>query len=556
MTAFLPRLFLLALSSVIVSTLLYYQIKIVHLQQIILLLVAGLVVALRFLRNSVGKKIPTSWLLIFVLTFFVQLLIAATGAVFSPFFILIHLYVFGLALFFDFWTAFAFLVMELVVLFLNIEFDKKIYTLVNQDFASVLLYFSSIVVITPISKFISQQYHVKTDTLKLLFRELSTTESIIEQIDELVFTTNKNLILLSANDAALKIIDLPKGDNPLTDAVNLVDAKGKRLTKEGLLRSLAPLMQTDTISETNRLGLTIKGYTLKIPDQRISPKVVVRVSPVANQEGRLEKFIFVIGQTEGEENQDATDSKFQAAHLRYLSVLSALSHDPIISKISKINLYLDILKIYEKDMLIASKLDLDPKSLKIKLADILKITLQIQKQQQSLLQRLGIDYKITLPENFQEELRLAKANASLPEYLSGASVFSVTTDARLFEILMEKMFGILTSLAYMNKEGLPGGKACVELEFSLTDSNISLLFKTRINPKAKEKIQDYLGISASNLELTDNLPLSSGLESYLIKNIINFLGLSFKTEYNEFNNILTFNITVNKSFNRTAAKSN
>src|SRR3972149_11077993 len=216
------RMLIFFASSFLVISLVYYQIKIVHLQQIILLLLVFLLITLRVLKSSIGKKIVSDWVLLFVVTFFVQVLIASSGAVFSPFFVLIHLYVIGLSLFFNFWTAFSFLALELIVLFLNINLDRNLYYLVSQDFGSVLLYFSSILVITPISKFISQQYHIKTDTLKVLFKELNTQESIIEQIGDFVFVTDKNLTVLSANDSAKKIVDLSKPAIIITDLVELI----------------------------------------------------------------------------------------------------------------------------------------------------------------------------------------------------------------------------------------------------------------------------------------------------------------------------------------------
>lgn len=557
MANILVKFLIFAISSLSILALIYYQVKIIHLQQIILFLIVILIITLRTLRHSIGKKLTTGWLLMFIVTFFVQLLVAATGAVFSPFFVLIHLHVIGLSLFFDFWTAFLFLVMELAVLFLNIRLDQNLLNLVSQDFGSVLLYFSSIVVITPISKFISQQYHIKSDSLKILFKELSVQESIIEQIDDFVITTDKYLIVLSVNDAAKKIVDLTKENSIITDTVNLVDEKDKRLTQETLLQSLSPLTQNQS-KDANQMNLIIKGYSLKIPNKKILLKVIIRVSPVLNPDGKLEKFIFLIGQASDKEGRDTAADRLQEAHRKYISIINILKEDPTISKLTTINLYLDILKKYEKDILIASEFSLYPASLKIGLADTLGIIIQIQKKYQQLAQNLGIDYQVNLPDNLKEEYNLAVNNANLPEHLAQTSSLTVTTDPKLLQILLETIIEITTSIAYGDKTSLllHGQDSLVEFDLSPLDDCIKITVKTKVYPKPQERIQELLSlnnktINNNKLETIDNLVLISSLESYIMENIINLLGLSFTVEYNQYSNILSFNISVNKYFNRT-----
>lgn len=549
MANILSKILLFSISSFSVVALVYYQIKIIQLQQIILLLIAVLIVVLRLLKNSAGKKFITDWLLIFIITFFLQLLIAATGAIFSPFFILVHLYVIGLSLFFNFWTAFSFLAMEVGVLILNISLDQNLLHLVKQDLGSVLLYFSSILVITPVSKFISQQYHIKTDTLKTLLKELNTQESIIEQIGDFVFTTDKNLTVLSANDSAQKNFDSSKINNiSITDLLALTDEKGKLLSKEVLFNSLSPVINRPSVKEPaqnsasdgNRLNLEIRGYTLALPNKKTPLKVTIRVNPIISQEGTLEKLIFLISQIADKSNWTAYDVKLQQTHRKFLSVLNSLRKDPIISKFSTIDLYLQILGRYENDLLISSELNLSSTPLKVSLVDVFRLLLQTIEQEKSFAQKLNVNLKLNVPEELQEEYLLQRSQNSLPEYLIEPSVVSAVTDPRFVRKLLEKTTESVVSFASFAKNSL------VEVEIAMLDDAVKLTVKTKISSPSDEKIQQVLAINSGNFEVFDNLALSSSLESYIIKNIVNILDISFTTEYNKYSSQLIFDIIINK----------
>ena len=93
-------------------------------------------------------------------------------------------------------------------------------------------------------------------------------------------------------------------------------------------------------------------------------------------------------------------------------------------------------------------------------------------------------------------------------------------------------------------------RSTIELELSSFENEIKLVVKTKINPEPKEIIQEFLDINKGNLEMVDNLALSSGLESYIIKNITNLLNISLTTEYNQYSHHLSFNLSINKYFNR------
>lgn len=552
MPTIIPRFIIFLLSSLTVITLLYFKTGIIFLQQIILLLIVILILSFRFQKYFEGKRVIRDWLLIFIITLFVQLLIASTGAVFSPFFILIHLYVIGLSLFFNFSTALIFLIMEFVVIFLNVRFDSRLLDLVRGDFGSATLYFASILVITPISKIIAQQYHIKGDVLKTLFRQLSSQESIIEEIDAFVFTTDKNLVVLSANEPAKKIINLSQDNGTITDLIELIDKDSKRLSKEVLLSSLSTITQKRTMPSINKINLTIKGYNLKIPGNKITPRVIIKVNPIVNQNNVVEKLSFLISRSTENENFDSVGTKLEEAHGKYLSVLNILNSDPIISKSTTLNLNLDLLKKYERDILTASVLNLYPSSIKAHVTDVFRVFAQIYEQYQTQLKKINVEYKLNLSKDLEEEYRFS-INNSLSEELSQPSSASAVTDRRLLQILIEKTMDIVTAIAYANQGGSPtqNKQVLVELGLNPSKDNIKLIFDTKFNPNQKEAIEGLLNINKGQYEVLDNLTFSSGLESHIIKNIIDHLGISFTADFNQYNSKISFTITVDKFFHQS-----
>lgn len=536
------------LSSALLVVLLYFKVKIIILQQILLVLIVALLFILNSQKYFKYNAVIRNWILIFIITFFIQLLLASTGAIFSPFFVLIHLYIIGLALYFNFWTALSFLVMEIVVIFLNINLDQNLFNLVRQDFGSVLLYFASILVITPVTNLLAQKYNIKSDVLKNLFRQLSSQETILEQIDDFVFTTDTSLIVLNANDAAKKIINIKEDNKTITDLINLIDETGKTLTTQKLLNSLETITKRKYLKKEQKINLILKGYTLKILNKKESLKVTIRVTPVYNPNNTLEEFIFLISTTMADDSLNESETKLRNAHKKYLSTLKTLKSDPTISN-------LDMLDKYGSDILTASELTLSSGFSKTELTDIFRIFIQVYEHNLNQAKKLDVEYKLNLPDDLQQEYRLSIANTTIPKELIELSSVSAVTNPGLLEILIGKTIDIVTGIALAGKEksGTDPEKPQIELNLLKSEKDIKLTIGTRLNSKQKEDVNQLLGVNKGKLEILDNLLLSSGLESYLIKNIIDLLGFTFTADFNKYNSKLSLTITIDKFFQQSAA---
>ncbi len=543
----LSKTLIFILSSILLVVLLYFKVKIIILQQILLALIVTLLIILNSQKYFKNKAYIKNWLLIFIITFFIQLLIASTGAIFSPFFILIHLYIVGLALYFNFWTALSFLTMEIAVILLDIKLDQNLFNLVKQDFGSVLLYFASILVITPVTNLVAQKYNLKSDVLKTLFRQLSSQEIILEQIDDYVFTTDRDLVVLNANDAAKKIINSKQGKT-ITDLVNLIDESGKILTTQRLLDSLGTLTKRKFSITEQKINLILKGYTLKILNQKESPQVIIKVTPVYNPNGLLDKFIFLISSESTGDTLNESEIKLQNAHKKYISTLKSLQSDPVIIKLATINYYLDLLSKYETDIITTSELTLLPNFSNTELTDIFRLFVKVYEQNLNQAKTMDIEYNLNLPDDLQQEYTLSVVDSIIPKQLIAPSRVSTVTNPKLLEVLIGKTIDILTGIALAGKDKFSKSneKPQVELHLINSEKDIRLVIGTKLNSTQITNIGQLLEINTGKLEVLDNLVLSSGLESYLIKNIVNLLGLTFIADFNKYNSKLSFTITLDK----------
>lgn len=533
-------------SSFLVLGLIFFKIKIAYLQQILLFLIVVLVL---FSRNfsSAKKKGFLQWGLLLAITFFIQLLITSTGAIFSPFIVLIHLYVIGLSLLFDFKTAFSFLLTEVLVLYLNIRIDSNLLGLVRNDLGTVFIYATSFLVITPVSKLIAQQYHLKGEALEDLFKKLSVEDSIIGQIEDFVFITNRYLKVLSTNESAQKIINEKSISQNLTDIISLVDLKGQPVTQQSLASALSPiihnLLQTEITrqlpEDISKMNLIIENYSLKLPNKKNPLPVLIRINPQLNQNGALEKFVFLISRKEGKSHLEVLGFKMQEAHKRYLLVFSGLKKDPSVTAVPKVNFYLDLLAKLEEDILATSNLSFYSTNLKFKVSDLMPLFFQIMEEGKQFGQKLNPHFQINLEGEIAKLYEEQQQKNKFPEQLRDLSILTLITNPQLVEILIKKLLSFMVILGYISKSDH------LQIEVRTLPDKTEIHLKVKL-AETDEKISQLLNINTGNLEFLNTQILSSGLESYIISTAANLLNSSITSDYNKYNSYLTVSINLNK----------
>jgi hypothetical protein len=195
---------------------------------------------LYYFINPSWKKLllyRSKWLLLFILTLLVQLVVLATGNFSSYFLILIHLCMIGFSFIFSFSISLLFLIITFIVILINLSFHQDIIKLITENPTPIMLQAASLIPIIPIAYIVSHYYHIKDKLFKQLQTQVVADEIILQNLNELVIITDLQLNILSANEAVGKMLHLSIAeilDKPIFSVILLQD-KTKNLVNNNTL---------------------------------------------------------------------------------------------------------------------------------------------------------------------------------------------------------------------------------------------------------------------------------------------------------------------------------
>ncbi len=135
-TMVIIELAIFLLSSLAIFALVYFKVATVTLQQIITLLLIVLIILsgrVILVRSTLSKNKYVRFILMFLSSAVVQLLIISTGGFFSPFLILFHLFTLGISFLLNSLSAIGFLIFSVLLLILGALFDRQMLALVLTD---------------------------------------------------------------------------------------------------------------------------------------------------------------------------------------------------------------------------------------------------------------------------------------------------------------------------------------------------------------------------------------------------------------------------------------
>lgn len=513
MLSFLPSFFAFLISSSISILLIYYKFPIKYLQQLVAVLILIMVFVLKkdiFISTNSFKTNVFKWFFLIVSSLLIQITVISSGSIFSPFFILFHIAALGLSLLLSFSTALMFVFFSLLVLGINIYLDKYLLGLVTQDIGTVILIFSSFVTIVPITQLLSSTYHLKDAISKMLAKQITIKESIIGQINELVFITDEALNVISANETIerqLHLSNMEVKGKPLLSLIDLKDENGKPATAQTLSVANAIAEKSTRISEK---------LLLYLPDKSIPLNVGVRVRPVFGIDGKVEQVIFVITSTQNAYTNSHHNNLVQA-RARY----EALSHEfrkVLANSPQEIRVRAALIHKIEHDLMLATDIEDHPIQLSPIITDIAELCLQVVYEKQYLAKLLNtqLDFNLEDPTELSL-LDLKKSGSANPSI--GASKFSVIVDNHWLKVLMQKLLDISILLSSTN----PYPRVIL----STSEENTQVIILFSISYPEIEELQknelftEYFG----KLGTTTNLRLGSGLEGFLAKNISTHLNI-------------------------------
>ena len=236
MKAFSLSFLLFACSSLIVLLIIDYDIPIRTIVQVIALLLVAALIAVHLFDHAFARK-EVRWFLLFLTSFIVQMLVASTGGLSSPFFILFHLTAFGIDLLISSTTSLLFLASSALVLVGSMFLDGSTQSLWLQDPAATILYIISFLSVVPLVLLLTRNYNLKDTIVTLLTNQVKVDENILAELNELVFITDRNGNILAVNDAVEETL-LKAGEEllhrPLFSVLFLRDKDGTVINQENL----------------------------------------------------------------------------------------------------------------------------------------------------------------------------------------------------------------------------------------------------------------------------------------------------------------------------------
>lgn len=534
-------------SSVITFALIYFQFSIVTFQQIAVLLLFSILIfvgRVMTLRNNAGTGKTTYFIGLFLSSFFVQILILATGGIYSSFLILIHLFTLGSSFLINIASSMVFLILTLSILIINIYLNPQMLSVFKNDPGSAILYFVSFVVIIPLARYIVYRYHLK-DTVFGVLKEYAKTgeqreSSILNNISELVIVTDKNLKILSINEALEQSLNITREDcigHSMLEIVPLKNQDNSTLTADKL--SIAQIL----FDKATRIA---NGFFYKAPSDPKPHLVAIQIRPVLNSEGEISQIVFLITDPRGNislqrhsDLQEAlTKQRLLVEDLKNTLIKAGLTND--VSKIELINKT-------EADLLLAYELEDHPIIPKLSPEDIALIGKQSVASKQNLARCLGVSLQFVLPkEEITEASYLSLVETNVASQVLPVSSFTAPIDKQWFTIILQKLLdiGLLLASEKLNQQ--------IELtvEHNIQDENlIDLSITIPYQSISDQEIQKLFIQYYPNFTTKSNLSLGSGLEGFIAKNVIDQLNIPFNIKYIQTKSLLSFSFTITKIIN-------
>ncbi len=454
---------------------------------------------------------------------FVQLIIISSGGLYSPFLILFHLLSLGLSFLINFWASVLFLVTSLgIVTYNTFYIDPQARDNFNNDPLSGILYLSSFALIVPLARLLTRYYFLKDTILKVLNRQVklseSKQESLLKSVNELVFVTDTNLKIISANEASEKTFGMSNdqmANKFLLDVLRLKDEKGNLLTLESL--------SVDKVLADKSTRI-MQNFYFESPIETRNYKVSLQIRPVADSEGKISQIVFVI--TDGRSSSFEQSHSFIEGFKTHQRMLAESLKNPALSPGAR-QLQLNSLIKSEEDLLTLLEIEENSITEKLTYTDIAVLGQKIVLSRQKYAQGFNVELDYRLPEGDQSEASVRDLSSTdESKSLLVGSGYALSIDQKWVQILIEKLIELSVLVASSQT------KKTVKVSFKRDNNLITLSLGIPNQILASlENQQKLLEHFYSDLYRSTNLYLGSGLEGYIAKRIISELKINLEMEY-------------------------
>ncbi|MBI2020057.1 PAS domain-containing protein [Candidatus Daviesbacteria bacterium] len=531
----------LIISSAIVLSLIYLKFSVTTLQQIIALLLILLIFLARLfftpLKPNPAKLVRLS--LIFLSSMFVQVLVISSGGFYSPFLILIHLYALATSFLLNLQSSISFLGLTLLVLILGLFLDQKMSLLFQEDPGSVILYGISFLIIIPLAQFLMQTYHIKDTISKMLIERSRLSqireESILQSLAEMILVTDKNLRILSVNEAYQKLFHQTGSElinKSLVEVLPLKDKNGQPIEPKSL--SIENIL-------TDKVTRIIKGYYLSTANNH-STEVIIQIRPITDSANQVNQMVFVITDAKEKDKYGLGHPDLNLTLTKYRSGIEDLKKTLVATNLPELQSRIEILSHIEEDLLTAMELEDHPIQKNTTLEDIAYLCKKIADGKGLFAQKLGISLQFNLPEEENAEYTLIQLrDKNISQKVLGISVFTTPVDIKWFQIAISRLVDLAIFLT------LGSAKPSVEVKLALDQNqNVSVLISSQALISEQDKSNLFVKYY-DGLEAKTKLSLGSGLEGFIAKSITDQLFIPLNVALGKYPDRVMFTLQLAKN---------
>lgn len=532
---FLLEAVALLLSSALSFALIFYKVSITSLQQI----VAGTLIILIIVLDKFVLKAAKSvnfvlrLFLLFLISLSLQALILSTGAFFSPFLILFHLFAIALSFLVDIRTATAYLIIAIFTLGATTLVDQKLKEVAKEDLGSVTLYILSFMVIIPLARFVAQRYHLKDALSKLLTQQLKVQKDVFEGLSDMVIITDTSLKILSFNEATARGLRLSPSeltDRIFIEAVILKDEKDQVVNRDYL--SISQILQDKTTR-------TIKSLQLYIRNTTIPKKVNIQIRPTVNIDGKIDQVAFIISDATGLAKEEGGHKNIQDALLKYQAVLEDIQTQLNSKGLIDISKKTELFGKAENDILTAMEVQDHGLKPVVELKDTAQLLPRIILLETPFAKMLGVSLLFNIdPKYLSEAQKFVPPGSQFSPGIVTSPFFTIPIDSKWFDLLILK----LLDLSILLVSGSKTPKVQVILNYDSAFVYISLLVNSDQVGENDNALffTEYYG----KLGINTSLRLGSGLEGYMVKTIAQSLGIPLKVKIDQ--SLVIFSLMLSK----------
>ncbi|MBI4084878.1 MAG: PAS domain-containing protein [Candidatus Levybacteria bacterium] len=485
--------------------------------------------------------------LLYLCTLFVQLLVFATGGLYSPFFVLIYLSVLAISFLAEFYFVLLFLASTATILLTNLLLNQEVILFFLEDPGTPIIYMVSFIGIVPLAYLLAYRYHLKDSIAEILKNQINVEETILATLDELVFVINRDTVILSVNDAVEHTLSRSRSEllhKPLFDVLFLKDKNGNLTTKN--------IFPFDKII-AQRSTEIIEDLTLLTTDIKSTQAVTVKVKPIADLDSAINQFSIILNITpKGQPGGiiPAEHKELEEANAKHQAMIEDLKHRLLERGLQDLKGRLVLVAKTQEDILTARSIEdhgIYEQKTYVDIASLCRQTLVVEHE---FAQALHVSLDFSLPHFGADDVKplLSGRFVISPEHLTGP-FFTVPCDIKLISLAIQKLIDIGIMLASGESNAL------VQTTVLREEKQAILVTITANCPLLTTEEKDAIFIAYyGSLDEKTNLRFGSGLEGYLVKLILTKLQINVLTHYMPEQKRISFTLRLPKGSNIAAGQ--